>query len=85
MVWARQVQLLAIMTKLGWMDLEDHQQILLEVSRFLQATPAHLILGLQILQQLVTEVMIDDELTLEPPRDFRGHRPMPARHAFRSR
>ena len=50
------VQLLACITKLGWAELDDPQQVLQEVSRFLQATPAHVILGLQILQQLVTEM-----------------------------
>jgi exportin-7 len=55
-VCAALVQLLACVTKLGWMDLEDHQQIMHEVSKFLQATPSHLALGLHILNQLVTEM-----------------------------
>lgn len=49
-------QLLASITKLGWVDFDDPQQVMQEVSRFLHATPAHLIIGLQILQALVTEV-----------------------------
>lgn len=50
------VQLLASVTKVGWADLDDPQQVIHEASRFLQATPAHLILGLQMLLALVTEI-----------------------------
>ena len=55
-VCASLVQLLACVTKLGWMDLDDQQQVLHEVAKFLQATPSHLVLGLQMLHQLVTEM-----------------------------
>ena len=41
---------------IGWMDLDDQQQVLHEVAKFLQATPSHLVLGLQMLHQLVTEM-----------------------------
>ena len=50
------MQLLACVTKLGWTDLEDYQQVMHEAAKFLQATAGHLILGLQMLHQLVTEM-----------------------------
>jgi len=50
------VQLVATMTKLGWSTSEEHQQIVTEVSKFLHATTGHLVLGLQLLQQLVGEM-----------------------------
>jgi len=50
------VQLVAAMTKLGWSASEEHHQIVSEVSKFLHATSGHLVLGLQLLQQLVLEM-----------------------------
>ena len=47
-VAASLVQLVACVTKLGWMEIEDHTQVLHEVGRFLQATPGHLVLGIQV-------------------------------------
>ena len=35
---------------------QDHQSVLHEVGQFLRATPSHLVLGLQILHQLVVEM-----------------------------
>ena len=49
-------QLVGRMTKLGWLDANEHQQIVSEVSKFLHATPRHLVLGLQLLSTLVTEM-----------------------------
>mmetsp|Transcript_7505 Transcript_7505/g.12746 ORF Transcript_7505/g.12746 Transcript_7505/m.12746 type:complete len:1077 (-) Transcript_7505:234-3464(-) len=50
------IQLVATITKLGWSTSEEHQQIVTEVSKFLHATAGHLILGLELLQQLVGEM-----------------------------
>ena len=47
------MQLVGRMTKLGWLDANEHQQIVSEVSKFLHATPRHLVLGLQLLSTLV--------------------------------
>lgn len=55
-VTASLLQLLAFITKLAWLDLEDQQQIVNEVRTFFHATTSHLILGLQMFQQLVTEM-----------------------------
>lgn len=55
-VSASLVQLVGRMTKLGWLDDQQHQQIVTEVSKFLHATPLHLVLALQLLHQLVTEM-----------------------------
>ena len=55
-VSASLVQLVGRMTKLGWLDDPQHQQIVTEVSKFLHATPLHLVLALQLLHQLVTEM-----------------------------
>ena len=55
-VAASLVSLVACVTKLGWADMADHQQVLVDVNQFLQATPAHLVLGLQLLHAIVTEM-----------------------------
>ena len=55
-VAASLVQLVACVTKLGWSDMEEHAQVIHEVAKFLQATPSHLVLGLQILHALVGEM-----------------------------
>ena len=41
------VQLVAAITKLGWLEAEEHQQIVADVDKFLHASPQHLVLGLQ--------------------------------------
>lgn len=55
-VTALLVQLVACATKFGWAEMEDQQQVMHEVGRFLHATPGHLVLGLQLLEALVTEM-----------------------------
>lgn len=50
------VQMLCRLTKFGWFDDEQHREILSEVTKFLQATVDHCIIGLQILNELVTEM-----------------------------
>ena len=46
-------QLVAVVTKLGWFDGAEHQQILPEVSKFLQERPEYVVLGLLLLEHLV--------------------------------
>ena len=50
------VQLVAAITKLGWLEAEEYQQIVAEVDKFLHASPQHLVLGLQLLHELVGEM-----------------------------
>lgn len=50
------IQMLCRLTKYGWFDDEQHREIVSEVTKFLQATVDHCIIGLQILSELVTEV-----------------------------
>eukprot|EP00937_MAST-01D_sp_MAST-1D-sp2_P003680 g3680.t1 len=52
------IQLTCRITKLGWFDDPRHQQITQETAKFLQAQVPHNIIGLQILNQLVTEVNV---------------------------
>lgn len=49
-------QLVADITKVGWFDAVEHQQIVSELGKFLAASPAHVILGLQLLEQIVTSM-----------------------------
>ncbi|GLE09040.1 hypothetical protein PINS_up020585 [Pythium insidiosum] len=48
--------MLCRLTKFGWFDDEQHREIVDEVTKFLQATVDHCIIGLQILNELVTEM-----------------------------
>ncbi|KAJ0400499.1 hypothetical protein P43SY_006678 [Pythium insidiosum] len=50
------IQMLCRLTKFGWFDDEQHREIVDEVTKFLQATVDHCIIGLQILNELVTEM-----------------------------
>ncbi|EQC37130.1 hypothetical protein SDRG_05357 [Saprolegnia diclina VS20] len=50
------IQLVCRLTKFGWFDDEQFRELNLEVSKFLQATVDHCIIGLQILNELVTEM-----------------------------
>ena len=50
------VQLIARITKMGWFESDEHRNILDEVSKFLHATPTHLLIGLQLFSQLVAEM-----------------------------
>lgn len=50
------VQLLCRVTKLGWFDTDAHHEIVKDVSKFLQASPAHYFQGLKIFNQLTTEM-----------------------------
>eukprot|EP00743_Colponemidia_sp_Colp-15_P003638 GILK01003927.1.p1 GENE.GILK01003927.1~~GILK01003927.1.p1 ORF type:complete len:1093 (+),score=213.84 GILK01003927.1:212-3490(+) len=50
------IQLIARITKLGWFDEPQHREITQEVTKFLQATADHCILGLQILTELVSDM-----------------------------
>ena len=50
------VSLVACVSKLGWSDFDDPLQVMQEATHFLQATPAHLVVGLSLLQQHVTEM-----------------------------
>jgi exportin-7 len=50
------IQLVCRLTKFGWFDDDHHRGIVDEATKFLQATVDHCIIGLQILNELVTEM-----------------------------
>ncbi|GAB9466965.1 Exportin-like protein [Globisporangium polare] len=50
------IQMVCRLTKFGWFDDEQHREIVNEVTKFLQATVDHCVIGLQILNELVTEM-----------------------------
>ncbi|KAI9921848.1 hypothetical protein PsorP6_001060 [Peronosclerospora sorghi] len=50
------IQMVCRLTKYGWFDGEQHREIVAEVTKFLQATIDHCVIGLQILSELVTEM-----------------------------
>lgn len=50
------IKLVCRITKLGWFDDTAHRELTDEVTKFLQATVDHCILGLRILNQLVDEL-----------------------------
>ena len=50
------VQLVATLTKLSWMDSDEYQKIVPDICEFLHTSAEHLLLGLQLLQQLVAEM-----------------------------
>ena len=50
------VQLVCRVTKLCWNDDEAHRQFVSEVTKFFQHSPQHMILGMQILNELVVEM-----------------------------
>lgn len=50
------IQMVCRLTKYGWFDDEQHREIVTEVTKFLQATVDHCVLGLQILSELVSEM-----------------------------
>mmetsp|Transcript_992 Transcript_992/g.1252 ORF Transcript_992/g.1252 Transcript_992/m.1252 type:complete len:1105 (-) Transcript_992:236-3550(-) len=50
------IQLVCRITKLGWFDDVQHREIVDEVTKFLQATVDHCIIGLKILNALVGEL-----------------------------
>ena len=52
------VKLVCRITKLGWFDDPVHRELADDVTKFLQATVDHCILGLKILNQLVDELNI---------------------------
>ena len=52
------VKLVCRITKLGWFDDATHRELTEDVTKFLQATVNHCILGLKILNQLVDELNI---------------------------
>jgi exportin-7 len=52
------IQLVCRITKLGWFDDPTHRELTADVTKFLQATVGHCILGLKILNQLVDELNI---------------------------
>jgi exportin-7 len=52
------IKLVCRITKLGWFDDPTHRELADEVTKFLQATVDHYILGLKILNQLVEELNI---------------------------
>ena len=52
------IQLVCRITKLGWFDDPTHRELADDVTKFLQATVDHCILGLKILNQLVDELNI---------------------------
>lgn len=52
------IKLVCRITKLGWFDDATHRELTEDVTKFLQATVDHCILGLQILNQLVDELNI---------------------------
>lgn len=52
------VKLVCRITKLGWFDDPTHRELADDVTKFLQATVEHCILGLKILNQLVDELNI---------------------------
>jgi exportin-7 len=52
------IKLVCRITKLGWFDDSAHRELVDDVTKFLQATVDHCILGLKILNQLVDELNI---------------------------
>jgi len=52
------IKLVCRITKLGWFDDASHRELADDVTKFLQATVDHCILGLKILNQLVDELNI---------------------------
>jgi len=52
------IKLTCRITKLGWFDDSTHRELADDVTKFLQATVDHCILGLKILNQLVDELNI---------------------------
>jgi len=52
------IKLVCRITKLGWFDDSAHRELAEDVTKFLQATVDHCILGLKILNQLVDELNI---------------------------
>lgn len=52
------IKLVCRITKLGWFDDPSHRELADDVTKFLQATVDHCILGLKILNQLVDELNI---------------------------
>jgi len=52
------IVLVCRITKLGWFDDKTHRELADDVTKFLQATVDHCILGLKILNQLVDELNI---------------------------
>eukprot|EP00559_Dactyliosolen_fragilissimus_P000768 CAMPEP_0184866004 /NCGR_PEP_ID=MMETSP0580-20130426/20229_1 /TAXON_ID=1118495 /ORGANISM="Dactyliosolen fragilissimus" /LENGTH=390 /DNA_ID=CAMNT_0027365433 /DNA_START=294 /DNA_END=1462 /DNA_ORIENTATION=+ len=52
------IKLVCRITKLGWFDDPTHRELADDVTKFLQATVDHCILGLKILNQLVDELNI---------------------------
>lgn len=52
------IKLVCRITKLGWFDDPVHRELAEDVTKFLQATVDHCILGLKILNQLVDELNI---------------------------
>ena len=52
------IKLVCRITKLGWFDDKAHRELAEDVTKFLQATVDHCILGLKILNQLVDELNI---------------------------
>lgn len=52
------IKLVCRITKLGWFDDPTHRELVDDVTKFLQATVDHCILGLKILNQLVDELNV---------------------------
>jgi exportin-7 len=52
------IKLVCRITKLGWFDDPSHRELADDVTKFLQATVDHCILGMKILNQLVDELNI---------------------------
>ena len=52
------IKLVCRITKLGWFDDPTHRELADDVTKFLQATVDHCILGLKVLNQLVDELNI---------------------------
>lgn len=57
-VTAALIKLVCRITKLGWFDDVTHRELTDDITKFLQATVDHCILGLKILNQLVEELNI---------------------------
>ena len=67
-------QLVAGITKLGWFDAPDHQQIVCELGQFFRAGKEHVELGLQLLEQLVTVMNSSSTMrSLTQHRKVAGH------------
>ena len=49
-------QLFCLVTKLGWMDIEEFKLLLPDVNNFLKSTPEHMMIGLQILTLMISEM-----------------------------